>query len=153
MRAGKWGIWLLGAVLIGALGAWWLLRPRPTDREQIERVVDQIEKGVESKRPGHVLGQISADYHDSSGATKTDLRRLSLALMRSEVSVEVTIDRFEFQVHGRDAEGTAEVGILARGGGADVRASGPVRILFAKERKGWKVTSAEGWQAWARDIY
>lgn len=140
-------------VIVAAAGvvlAWWLTRPRLSDAEQIGLVVDQIKAGLEKKSPREVLTHISADYHDSEGINYARAKFLASRLLREPEQIEINILNYTGPVIAQDlAELKLTVNASALSSGARVaQVSGEVKLTFRKERKGWKVLDAEGWQQW-----
>jgi len=145
---------LILVLLAGGAAGWWKLRPRPSDKEQIERVITEVEAAIEQKSPRQVMTHVSHDYHDSTGTTYREARLLSLRLLRIPEQIRVDILDYQGPVIADDlAKLRLMVQVNALSAGPSVaEASGEIRLLLRRERKGWKVISAEGWQEWVSGL-
>ena len=141
---------VLGALVIAAIAVaiWWLCQPRLSHRKQIEELVVQIERGIETKNLRQVMAGISEDYNDPLNQTKRDVYRVGAGAFRNQGDFEVTINRFFLDVDGKQAHADidADVRVITSQGTATSIFSGTVAVDFRRERKGWKVISAQGWQ-------
>ena len=136
----------------GGYLAWRLTHPPLTDKQQIERLFDEIERGIEIKSPRTVLGTIADDYRDTFGYTKQDIRQLSLGLLRTEGKPQVTLDKVNIAVHGDDA--TAEVSgrvTLVSGEQESQPFAGSLTVVLRKRDGAWRITSTTGWQTHASE--
>jgi len=130
-----------------AVGIWWLCRPRVSNWEQIEKLVIQIERGIETKNLRQVMVAISEDYRDPLEQTKRDIHRLGVGALQTQGDFEVTINRFFLDVEGKQAHADIDVDVrVITSEGAGTAFSGTVAVEFRKERRGWKVISAPRWQ-------
>jgi hypothetical protein len=141
-------------VTVGGGGylAWRLTHPPLTDQQQIEQLLDQVERGIEIKSPRTVLGTIADDYRDSFGYTKQDIRQLSFGLLRTEGKPQVTLDKVNIAVHGDEA--TAEVSgrvTLVSGGHESQPFEGGLTLELRKRGGTWQITSTTGWQTRASE--
>jgi hypothetical protein len=134
----------------GGYLVWRLTHPPLTDKEQIEQLIDQIERGIEIKSPRTVLGTIADDYRDSCGYTKQDIRQLSFGLLRTEGKPQVTLDKVNIAVHGDEA--TADISgrvALVSGEQESHPFQGSLTVVLRKRDGAWRITSTAGWQTQA----
>jgi len=148
-----------GALLAAAAGlmlalgtAWWLTRARLSDREQIARVIRQIQQGVQTKNTNLILSGISRDYRDGAGLNYRDLWRAAWRLRRGQEQVRVLIPELEMTTNPDTAwvKLRAEVSV----GYSEETAkhyAGRIALALRRERGGWKVISSGGWQSWAEE--
>ncbi len=146
--------WLLLLVIVVAGAAWWELRPRPSDKEQIERVINQIKAGVENKNPRQIMAHISPDYRDSTATTYREARVLSLQLRRLPERIRVNLLNYKGPMIKGDS---ATLGLtveltLSRAGASDTNTGGDLELSLRREKGEWKVVSAEGWQQWSSGL-
>jgi hypothetical protein len=139
-----------GIVLLlggGGYVAWRLTHPPRSDREQINRLLERIECGVETKRPRMIVSAISDDYRDDSGLTKRDLHRLSLELLRTRGTPQVIIEEIKVVIRGAraDVRLAGEAAIYERGRKTD-QYSATVNLHLCKRHGRWLITSTSGWQ-------
>jgi len=138
---------LLALVVLGA-GAWWVLRPRPTDRELIERLIAKAEHGVETKSLKEIMGCVASDYHDPAGLSKTDIWRIALQWVRSSEQVDVVIEDYALDLHPPTAIGRFDLRLIAEQGLLGIPATMQLTVEFAKERRRlsgvWLVRSVSG---------
>ena len=144
---------LIAALLIAILAgggylAWRLTHPPLSDQEQINRLLDRVERGIETKTPRTVLAAIADDYRDAYGYTKLDIHRLSLGLLRTTGRPQVTLDRVDIQVHGDAAQARlhGEVALIEAGQQSQAF-SGALTIQLRKRGGKWQIVSTAGWQA------
>lgn len=149
--AGGWKRWvkaLLLVLLLASLG-WWLLHPRPSDRELILDLVAKAEHGVETKSAKEIMECVAPDYKDEDGLTRLDILRLALRWQRDPDEAEVVIDDYEIEVMSPRASGRFQVDVLFE---EDRGCASPLRfnlaVQFEKQRqrlrKVWLVKSVNG---------
>lgn len=147
---------LIAAIMLVVLGgagytAWRLTHPGLSEREQVLRLFDQLEQGVETRTPRTILDTVANDYRDPFGYTKRDIYRLSLSLRRTQgaPAPEVVIDEISLELE--QGTGTAKATVTGRvtmheTGFEAQRYAGSVTFHLRKERGRWLITSTEGWQ-------
>jgi len=139
-------------VIVAAAGlfAWWRTRPRLSEAEQIEVVISRIEEGIEAKSPQQVLSQVSEEYSDTWGITYEKARLLSRRVLREPERIRVDILDYKgptIQGDFADLELSVHASVLS-GENPITEVEGNVELVLRKERKGWKVINAQGWQQW-----
>jgi hypothetical protein len=87
---------LLTAILLAACGS------KAGDEQQVRALVDEIESAAESRDAGDVLEHVSADYTDSGGLDRTQLRNFlrGYFLAHPRLELAVNIESLEFPVDG-----------------------------------------------------
>jgi len=149
--------WVVVVVLLGGAGAAWFLNTRPaplSDEQQVLRLIADVQRAVEQRKTSDVMGYVSEDYHDSRGLDRRGVQRLVMAAARDRSTMDLSVQVTSIEVHGDSATFTAEVDYSV-GGTAMPGASDhlTVRGELRRERGGWKVISAEGWQDAERSYF
>jgi len=143
--------WMIGLAGLGVLalvgaGVWWASRPRLSDEEQITNMIIEIKRAVETKDAGDVLKYIATDYKDGS-YTRREITQFVVAGFRGPESFRVDVARPTIRVAGNEAEAQVSARFTA---GAAKDGSGSMNLQVVarlkKERGGWKVLSATGWE-------
>ncbi len=114
-----------------------------SDREQILRMIVDVERAVEQSRVSGVMEHISQDYNDSHGLTRLMVQRLVTAGARDRRGVNLSVQVPDVEVTGDEATFAAEVDYSVSGG---EMIHMTVTGRLAREKGRWKVISAEGWQ-------
>lgn len=134
-------------VIAGAIIIWRLTHPPIPDREQIDRLIDSVEQGVELKKPREILANIADDYKDSAGFTKQDIHRLSLSLLRVEGRPQVTLSDVKIEIHGKEADAHIDGEVtIAFGGTESQEFKGTLDVHLSKRTGKWLIDSTSGWQ-------
>jgi hypothetical protein len=140
------------ALAVGIAAWFFLLRHRPSDEEQIYRLVAEAAQAVEAKSPAGVLKLISENYQDPYGNNKRALAQQVIAGLRTVDRYTVVPEIASLRIEGRTA--TAQVkarvwfGERSSSPGTDLS----ITLHLAKEGRHWLATSAEGWAA-AEEAY
>ncbi len=138
----------IGAALI-AVGAWYFLTkgPRVDDRTQIIEMVVEVEQAVEARRTSTVLSHFSEDYRDTMGYDRRALQRFLSAGLRDGGHIDVVTQLGEIDVQGDTATVHVEVDYaFGQSAGGDGSAHMSVDVTLQRERGGWKIVRADGWQ-------
>jgi hypothetical protein len=142
---------LIAVVLLaGATVWWWITRPRLSDKEQIDRVIDQLKSAVEQKSPGKVMVNISKEYHDSFHNTYRNIDSYAKQLLRVRQEIRVNILDYKEPIIQDDIAQlalTVEIDVLDSGESIE-KLSGDLEFTLSKESNGWKLIQAEGWHGW-----
>jgi len=93
---------LVALALVGAVG-WWLLQPRPSDRERLEELVARAQQGFENRSVGEIMSCVAQDYRDDSGLTRAEVLYLADKLVEGRRLVGLE-ERFAAKLarHGAD---------------------------------------------------
>jgi hypothetical protein len=135
------------AVVIGAVVIWRLTHPPISDQEQINRLIDRVEQGVERKKPSEILATIADDYRDSTGFTKRDIHQLSLSLLRVDGRPQVTLTDVRIEIHGNEADVSLEGDVrIAFAGAESQEFNGALSVHLSKRSGKWLIVSTSGWQ-------
>jgi hypothetical protein len=139
---------LLIVIVVGAgYLAWSFTHPPVSDEEQVNRLLDRIEQGVETKSPRMILSTIADDYRDAYGYTRLDIHRLSLNLLRTTGRPQVNLDRVDIRVHGDEADvGVHGEVTLIEAGQESQEFSGSLTVQLRKRGGRWQIVSTAGWQ-------
>ncbi len=141
--------WVFVVVVIGAGGAWYLLtRPEPlSDEQQILRLIADVQRAVEQRKTSDVMRYVSEDYHDTRGLDRRAVQRLVMAGARDRSTMDLSVQVTSVEVQGDSATFAAEVDYSVGGPAMPGQSNHlTVRGELRRERGGWKVASAEGWQ-------
>jgi len=141
--------WVFVVVVIGAGAGWYLLtRPEPlSDEQQIVRLIADVQRAVEQRKTSDVMRYVSDDYHDRRGLDRLDVQRLVIAGARNRATMDLSVQVTSIEVQGDSATFTAEVDYSVGGPAMPGRSNHlTVSAELRRERGGWKVISAEGWQ-------
>jgi hypothetical protein len=138
--------------------------PKGTDAEQIRLLVERGERAIEARELGAVMALISTKYKDSNGFQRDTARYAIGRAMRDSENIEITIPERSLQIRvapdGQHATLACDVTITTtpRSTGGTVPYQSRVTIELAKEpakifgvfpTETWRVTSAEGYGAFA----
>lgn len=134
------------AVIGGAYYYFTIYRPprQGSDREQILRVIVNVEKAVEQGRVSGVMEYISEDYEDSRGFNRRMVQRMVIAGARDRRRMNLSVQVPEVQVGGDTAQFVAEVDMSVDGGEMTHLT---VSAELQRENGRWMVVGAEGWQS------
>ena len=137
------------ALIIAAIGGAWYyftiyLPPREgTDREQILRMIADVERSVEQGRASGVMDYISEDYEDSRGFNRRMVQRMVIAGARDRRTMNLSVQVPEIEVSGDTAQFVADVEMTVSGGETTQLT---VTAQLRRENGRWMVVSADGWQ-------
>lgn len=133
-------------VIAGAYYYFTIYRPprQGTDREQILRLIANVEKAVEQGRVSGVMEYISEDYEDSRGFNRRMVQRMVIAGARDRRRMNLSVQVPEVEVSGDSAQFVAEVDMSVNNGEmTHLTVSADLR----RENGRWMVVGAEGWQS------
>jgi len=136
---------LVIAIVGGAVYYFAFHRPprQGSDREQILRMIVDVERAVEQGRVSGVMEHISEAYEDSHGLNRRMVQRLVTAGARDQQRADLSVQVPDVEVTGDEATFAAEVDYSVSGG---EMIHMTVTATLARENGRWKVISAEGWQ-------
>ncbi|MGD9498087.1 MAG: hypothetical protein AB7Y46_17430 [Armatimonadota bacterium] len=146
-RAARWLI-PLGVPAAAFAAYWYLTRPEPgTPRQQILRLIAEVERAIEQRRVSDVMKFVSEDYQDSRGYTRRDVQRLVVAGLRSRNVLDLSVQVTQISVRGDQASFMAEVDYcvgqpVSAGRAAHLTVQGHLR----REGRHWRIVRGEGWQ-------
>jgi hypothetical protein len=148
--SGVWKRWaqLLAGLVVLSAAAWWVLHPRPSDRELIEELIAKAEHGVETKSVKEVMSCVASDYHDPEGLSSTDVWRLAMQWSRSSAEADVVIEDYKLDIGPSQARGEFAVRVITEGLGVNQPIAMRLTVEFTKRRRGlrkvWLVKSVSG---------
>ncbi len=132
------------AALVGVIvGAWWLMRPEKSDRQQIQELFIQAERAMEEKSPGRLLRLVADDYDDGV-YTKGELKRQAVAAFRQFRTIRVTPVLRDLQITGDRARAQLEVDVWLDAGPAESPLHLALRVELEQQKKRWLVASVGG---------
>ncbi|NCO32325.1 MAG: hypothetical protein AUJ92_03390 [Armatimonadetes bacterium CG2_30_59_28] len=122
----------------------WNRRHRPPDQEQIRLSIDKALEGIEERRLGKALSIVSDDYKDAEENRKRDLTRLAVGAFQSTTAIRVYVSALATEVQGNTAvtQLKATVAYTDATGQKLTEAYAPL-LVWRKERRGWRVVSAQ----------
>lgn len=137
----------LAVIIIGgAIYYFAIYRPprEGTDREQILRLIIEVEKAVEQERVSAIMEHISEDYQDDHGLNRRMVQRMVVAGARDPRKMNLSVEVPRIEVSGDTASFVAEVDYTVDGRGEPTHLT--VTAKLRREGGRWMVISADGWQ-------
>lgn len=146
----------IGLVIIGGGVTVWHFVLRPpglTDRQQILRMVAELEQAVEQRQTSTVMRYISEDYRDGHGFDRRMIQRLVVQAARQRSPIDIVVQLGPILIEGDTATARVDADYsleepLGEGMGTHVSAE----VVFRRERGGWRVLRADGWQGPALEM-
>ncbi|GMU93882.1 MAG: hypothetical protein AMXMBFR4_29400 [Candidatus Hydrogenedentota bacterium] len=159
MNAGAWrATWRRGAVVLLALGAGaafsgclkeipvdipLITQPRLSDEEQIVSVLDDVNRGLKSRRIYRVLAHVSRTYRDDEGRDYAALQDYLNELFRNYKQIDVTRVRPRVIVQGDRARAVETFGTRAEPYNSNayrpIDLHGQMNVYFEKIDGDWKI--------------
>ena len=150
MRRRRAIVWVVAVVVVvGGAAVWYfLLRPpAPSDREQIITMVADLERAVEQKKVSDVMRYVAPDYQDPQGYDHRAVQRLVIAALRDPTPVDVVVQIGDMDIQGNQATLHVDADYsFGQPVGMGESQHVSVEATLHRERGGWKVVSAQGWQ-------
>jgi hypothetical protein len=149
MKLRKFAFIAIAALLAAAAGVYyWRATGSGGDaRREVLELVARVAQGIEQKRTSQVLDCVSQDYRDESGNDRRELTRLAVAAFREREPFDLVVDVADLVISGDQATLTADVEFAV---GQPVSAGSSTRLQVTaklqRERSGWKLVGAEGWE-------
>jgi hypothetical protein len=140
----RWTV-VIVILLLGVGFLIFILAPRkkPSDEEQIRQMFIQAERDVNQGNTSGLLSIVSRNYHDERGFNFPTIRALLAQWQRSRERANVTVYNLGLQIEGKQASISALVTVEFN---SNTKRELNISAELAKETKGWKVVSANGWQ-------
>ena len=140
------GIFALSVSILTAYLFW------PTDESRIRTLFKEGAKAVESGDFAGVMARVSYSYRDEYGMTYLSLREALKRQFQRLSDISVEYEHLRVHVHGDAATAELEMRVIATSGNetgyiiGDIRAPLRVRFTLDKERTGWLIVKAEGFE-------
>lgn len=115
-----------------------------TDREQILRLIAEVERAVEQGRVSGVMEHISREYEDAHGFDRPMVQRMVIAGARDPRRLILSVQVPQVEVSGDTARFVAEVDYTVNGY-SDLHHL-TVEVHLRREGGRWMVIRADGWQ-------
>jgi hypothetical protein len=139
---------IIAAVLLTAI-----LLPdcrRETEQDKVRKVIKEVQRAAEEKDSRTVLGHLSSIYHDPQGYDYDGIKGLLISYFFRHQKISIYLTNLEVTVDAASAQATFQAVLSARdktGTAAEVlpEALGVYAfdVVFSKESKEWKVSSAQ----------
>jgi ketosteroid isomerase-like protein len=137
---------LIVAIIGGGIYYFTIYRPprEGTDKEQILRLIVEVEKAIEQGRVSGVMDHVSENYSDDHGLNRRMVHRMVMAGARDRRRLTLSVQQPQIEVSGDTATFTTEVDFSTDGGQSmtHLTVTGELR----REGGRWMVVSADGWQ-------
>jgi len=118
--------------------------PRISDEEQIARLLDDVAKGMESRKIFKVLANVSQNYEDAEGRNYDGIQEYLKTIFKDYRFIDITRARPRIAVQGNRARAIETFGTRATPfDGAEHRPidfDGQVIVNLIKQQNGWKIT-------------
>ena len=120
-----------------------MINPKLTDEDQILRILDDVQKGIESRHIYQVMSHVARSYNDSEGRDYDSLASFVNKLFETYHTIRVTRVKPRIIVQGTQARAVETFGTLAkpfdiaRARSLDV--NGQVTIFFEKIDGQWQI--------------
>ncbi len=116
---------------------------RASDQETIAAILDDVHRGMESKRIYKVLAHLSRNYDDTEGRDYEAMRDYLSSIMRGYRHIRVTRTRPRIIVVGDRARAVEAFGTIAEpyevAGGPPINLQGHVAVYFERAGGQWKI--------------
>ena len=118
--------------------------PRISDEEQIARVLDEVAKGMESRKIFRVLANVSQNYQDAEGRNYDGIQQYLKTIFRQYRFIKVTRTRPRIAVQGDRARAIETFGTRAtpfdETQHQPIDLNGQVIVNLVKQNNNWKIT-------------
>lgn len=120
-----------------------MLGGKATDEEQIAALLNDVHKGMESRRIYKVLAHVSSNYYDGAGRDHEAIREYLSEIMRKYREIRITRTRPRIVVHGARARAFEAFGTIAEPfdmtDDPPLNLQGQVSVYLEKENGVWKI--------------
>ena len=115
----------------------------PSDEEQIAAVLNDVHRGMETKRIYKVLAHVSQNYLDEQGRNYADIREYLQGIMRDYREIRITRGRPRILVYQDRARAVEAFGTIAEPhdpvNGLPVNLQGHVSVYLERIGGAWKI--------------
>ncbi|MBI2422196.1 MAG: nuclear transport factor 2 family protein [Candidatus Hydrogenedentes bacterium] len=116
---------------------------RMTDEQQIAAVLDDVHRGMESKRIYKVLAHVSPSYQDIEGRNYEIMREYLSGIMRDYRNITIRRTRPRILVHGDRARAVETFGTVAEPFNTEttqpLNIQGSLSVYLEREGDEWKI--------------
>jgi hypothetical protein len=117
---------------------------RPSDQEQISRLLSDVEQAMEQRKIFKVLTHVSQNYRDAEGRDYNGIQAYLNQIFEQYRRIEITRARPQIQVQGDRALAVETFGTRAEpfneGQHVSIVLDGQVSVYLARQENGWKIT-------------
>ncbi len=116
---------------------------RLSDEEQIADILDDVQKGMESKRVYKVLAHVSRRYHDAEGRDYQDIKEYVTRILKSYREIRITRTPPRILIDGNKARAIDTFATIAEPfdpmGSVPINLQGEVSIYLEKKDGDWQI--------------
>ena len=117
--------------------------PKVSDKEQVIAVLDDVHRGMESRRVFKVLAHVSKNYHDQEGRDYAAIQAYLSHLFKEYCDIEITRTRPRVVTQGTRARAIETFGTRARPTNPlnkrDINLQGQVTVHLEKTGDVWQI--------------
>ena len=145
---------IIAVIVLGAggYGVYRLTRPALDDKTQIRNLVLTAARSLEQQRVKSFMAVVADDYSDGT-YTKRDIENLVRGAVLQTGEIRIVTKMPSLEIQGTTARATVQAEVVVGRGrpgpGSTEIAQGnyTVEMALRKDRHGWQVTSARGWES------
>ncbi len=120
-----------------------MLGSKASEEEQIAAILNDVHKGMESRRIYKVLAHVSSNYYDGAGRNYEGIRAYLSDIMRKYRDIRITRARPRILVQGNRARAIEAFGTIAEpfsiSEAQPINLQGQVSVYLEKENGVWKI--------------
>lgn len=122
-----------------------ITRPKASDEEKIVTVLNDVQRGIQTKRIYKVLAHVSKDYYDQEGRDYEAIREYLNRLFKEYREIRITRTRPRVIVQGDRAQAVETFGTQAKPStprvGRPIDIQGQVTVYLEKVGEAWQIVS------------
>lgn len=150
MMVGRFALLLMPVILLpacqtlGDVELPYLTNSSVSDEQEIARILDDVQRGMETKRIYKVLAHVSRNYQDAEGRDYDDIVAYLQAIFKRYRDIQITRIPPKVLVQGDRARAIETFGTIANSQDASadipIHLQGQVRVYFEKAGDRWLIT-------------